>query len=95
MSYTVEELKVMLKKALATAKANRLNLEEVLENNLALREENATLRAEIAGLEARVGDQENNSRTMNQMFDRVNTMEGRQAEEYNYNRRNRPNGWTG
>lgn len=64
MSYTVEELKVMLKKALATAKANRLNLEEVLENNLALREENATLRAEIAGLEASLSHQRSDSRAL-------------------------------
>ncbi len=67
MSYTVEELKVMLKKALATAKANRLNLEEVLENNMALREENATLRAEIAGLEASLSHQRSDSRALRQI----------------------------
>lgn len=57
MSYSVEELKVMLKKALATAKANRLNLEEVLEENMELRNQIGGLKAQIQGLRARIGQQ--------------------------------------
>jgi predicted nucleic acid-binding Zn-ribbon protein len=57
MSYSVEELKVMLKKALATAKANRLNLEEVLEENMELRNRIGGLQAQIQGLRARIGQQ--------------------------------------
>jgi len=95
MSYSVEELKVMLKKALATAKANRLNLEEVLE-------ENSILRAQVAGLQARVSDQEDRNdcledirRNTAEALGKQSAMEYRQNEEYNYNRRNRPNGWVG
>ena len=95
MSYSVEELKVMLKKALATAKANRLNLEEVLE-------ENSILRAQVAGLQARVSDQEDRDDCLEDIrrnsaaaLDMQSAMEYRQNEEYNYNRRNRPNGWVG
>lgn len=57
MSYSVEELKVMLKKALATAKANRLNLEEVLEENMELRNRIGGLQAQIQGLRARICQQ--------------------------------------
>jgi regulator of replication initiation timing len=87
MSYSVEELKVMLKKALATAKANRLNLEEVLE-------ENSILRAQVAGLQARVSDQEDlydNIAAMrrNTAFSagKQNSMEYMMSSEYN--KRNR------
>lgn len=89
MSYSVEELKVMLKKALAAAKANRLNLEEVLE-------ENSILRAQVAGLQARVSQQDGIAENIaiiaeNSEFSagKLNSMEYRQYEEYNYNRRNR------
>lgn len=87
MSYSVEELKVMLKKALATAKANRLNLEEVLE-------ENSILRAQVAGLQARVDQQDDMAEDIAAMrrnsaisAGKQNSMEYMMYQEHN--RRNR------
>lgn len=87
MSYSVEELKVMLKKALAAAKANRLNLEEVLE-------ENSILRAQVAGLQARVSQQDGIAENIAIMAENSEFSAGKQnSMEYmmyqEHNRRNR------